>query len=228
MKAETTFSPQQPHNKLLILAAREVLRPLGLVQRGRSRTWIDDHGWWLGVVEFQPSSWSRGSYLNVGVNWLWNPKDYLSFDDEVTGENHHTARVHLPGDVEYFEYESDEQFAPLAGQLAKLAADEAQRLRALFPTLEAAAAALRVVEDLARSVDAGVALGLVGDEVAARAMFSRYIDWFDAGGHLHWPPPRVDPRYERAQRLRDLARDEQKFRERIRADVREGTSAPQA
>src|SRR5690242_5082457 len=27
-------------------AAREVLRPLGLVQKGRSRTWLDDHGWW--------------------------------------------------------------------------------------------------------------------------------------------------------------------------------------
>ena len=25
----------------------------------------------FGVVEFQPSSWTRGSYLNVGAMWLW-------------------------------------------------------------------------------------------------------------------------------------------------------------
>jgi hypothetical protein len=66
---------QHPHTKLLIAAARDVLRPIGLTQKGRLRTWLDDLGWWLGVVEFQSSSWSRGSYLNVGVNWLWNPKD---------------------------------------------------------------------------------------------------------------------------------------------------------
>jgi hypothetical protein len=44
-----------------------VLTPLGLTQRGRSRLWLDDHGWWLIVVEFQPSAWSRGSHLNVSA-----------------------------------------------------------------------------------------------------------------------------------------------------------------
>src|SRR5256885_11111558 len=57
-----------PHSKLITAAAREILRPLGLFQKGRSRVWLDDQGWWLGVVEFQPSDWSKGSYLNVGAN----------------------------------------------------------------------------------------------------------------------------------------------------------------
>ena len=43
-----------PHSKLITSAARDVLRPLGLRRRGRSRVWLDDRGWWLGVVEFQP------------------------------------------------------------------------------------------------------------------------------------------------------------------------------
>jgi hypothetical protein len=42
--------------------ARHVLKPLGLVRRGNSRVWIDDHGWWTIQVEFQPSAWSKGSY----------------------------------------------------------------------------------------------------------------------------------------------------------------------
>ena len=74
------MSRRHPHTKLINAAARETLRPLGLVQEGRSRTWLDDRAWWLGIVEFQPSDWTRGSYLNVGVSWLWNVKDWQSFD----------------------------------------------------------------------------------------------------------------------------------------------------
>jgi hypothetical protein len=69
------------HSKVLAAAAREVLRPAGLQQKGRSRTWLDDHGWWMAVVELQPSSWERGSYLNVGVMWLLYPQDYIAFHD---------------------------------------------------------------------------------------------------------------------------------------------------
>lgn len=58
-------------DKLIRQAAREVLRPMGLLQKGSSRIWLDDNGWFLTVVEFQPSSWSQGAYLNVGVSFLW-------------------------------------------------------------------------------------------------------------------------------------------------------------
>jgi hypothetical protein len=68
------------HNRLIRDAARRTLAPLGLRQRGRSRTWVDDHGWWLIVVEFQPSSWARGTYLNVGAMWLWRAIDHLAFE----------------------------------------------------------------------------------------------------------------------------------------------------
>jgi hypothetical protein len=58
------------HNAVITAQARRVLKPLGLVRLGKSRVWIDDHGWWTIQVEFQPSAWSKGSYLNVGINWL--------------------------------------------------------------------------------------------------------------------------------------------------------------
>jgi len=74
------------HNRLLTSAARAELVPLGCVQKGRSRTWLDDHEWWVGVVEFQPSAWSKGSYLNVGVCWLWYEKDYYSFDTALVAD----------------------------------------------------------------------------------------------------------------------------------------------
>ena len=93
-----------------------MLRPVGLVQQGRSRAWLDDRGWWVGVVEFQPSSFSRGSYLNVGVNWLWTPEEDLAYD--LGG------RVAVHGAGEYIEYVSDEQFAPLTREVALVAACE--------------------------------------------------------------------------------------------------------
>lgn len=68
------------HNKLINQAARHVLKKEGLFQKGTSRIWIDDNGWYLTVVEFQPSGWDKGSYLNVGMNFLWNKQDYLSFN----------------------------------------------------------------------------------------------------------------------------------------------------
>src|SRR5262245_33959960 len=68
------------HNKLIRRSAQRALAPLCVQQRGRSRTWLDDHGWWLIVVEFQPSSWARGAYLNVGAMWLWQRIDHLAFE----------------------------------------------------------------------------------------------------------------------------------------------------
>jgi hypothetical protein len=42
---------QAPHTKLLNDAAEEILGGLGVVRMGRSRTWVDDRGWWLGVMQ---------------------------------------------------------------------------------------------------------------------------------------------------------------------------------
>jgi hypothetical protein len=147
---------------LLTQAAREVLRPLGLKQKGRSRTWIDDQGGWIGVVEFQSSSWSKGSYLNVGGMWLWHEHGrHLRFD---VG--------HRVDGVGFVEYESDEQFRDEAQQLAVLAAREIQRLRATLRDLDAAVAWL-----IKHSVDGqgwpgynlGIAQGLAGRHAQASA-----------------------------------------------------------
>ena len=110
------------HSKLVTASARKVLRPLGLLQKGRSRIWLDDHEWWLGVVEFQPSAWARGSYLNVGCMWLWDVKQHISFD--VGGRVEPFARFH-----------DDAQFEGLADTLAEHAAKEVIQYRSRFPNL---------------------------------------------------------------------------------------------
>ena len=59
------------HNKIINAAAKKILTPEGLFRVGSSRTWLDDNGYFVIQIEFQSSSYDRGSYLNVGISFLW-------------------------------------------------------------------------------------------------------------------------------------------------------------
>lgn len=71
------------HSKILAAKTREVLRPAGIIQKGRSRFWYDDKSWYSICIEFVPSKYERGTSLHVGITWLWYPKPYWSYD--ITG-----------------------------------------------------------------------------------------------------------------------------------------------
>jgi hypothetical protein len=114
----------QLHSKLLTQAASMSLGPIGLFQKGRSRIWLSDQHWWVGIVEFQPSSWAKGSYLNVGCMWLWNTTAHISFDEGYRIESLHR-------------FESGDQFRPLAEKLAQRGALEILHYRDLFPSIRA-------------------------------------------------------------------------------------------
>src|SRR5256885_16246715 len=64
---------RSPHGSIINRVARAALTPLSLRRKGQSRFWHDDYGWRAFLVEFQPSSWSKGTYCNVGAMWLWDP-----------------------------------------------------------------------------------------------------------------------------------------------------------
>lgn len=151
------------HSKIIAQLAKEKLAPLGIFQKGRSRTWIDDRGWWIVVIEFQPSSWTKGTYLNVGAMWLWNEKDYFSFDI-----GHRIAA--------FVEYLDEKQFTHEATKLASAAQPETLRLRGEFASISHAA---RYLPDQAKQtgslwveLGAAIALGYIGDTVKARAFFA--------------------------------------------------------
>jgi hypothetical protein len=153
------------HSKLLTAAARSVLRPMGLVQKGRSRTWLDDRQWWLCVVEFQPSAWSRGSYLNVGCMWLWLAKDYISFDEGYRVES-------------FVDFRGEEQFERAAAQFADRAAQEVNRYRKLFPNI-AKVCEYFLGQELANGwpcYHAAIACALANKLDVARAFFKRFAE----------------------------------------------------
>jgi hypothetical protein len=149
------------HNAVLNAEARRVLKPLGLVRQGKSRVWIDDHGWWTVQVEFQPSAWSKGSYLNVGLNWL--------LYEGGAGAFNIGSRV----DVPFIEAEGSANFEDDARNLALRAKDEVEQLRARFSSLEAGVSYYRNGgrRQIWDDYYFGVLLGLAGDAANAVPAF---------------------------------------------------------
>jgi hypothetical protein len=192
---------RQEHSRLIAEAAREILVPLGVRRKGHSRSWFDDRGWWLGHVEFQPSSWSRGSYLNVGVMWLWYELPY-----HVSNVGY---RVH-----DFEAYEDTEQFRRVALTLAQKAAHEIVKYRTKFATIAGCATYFAKQRDAAPSdyMSAGIALGVVG-----RIHESR--EWFDADLAVNDNRDWVLEQKQRVRELRDLLDDPPAFLNRVRRSI---------
>jgi len=103
-------SPKNPDRVLVKRRAGRALRQAGRTHladlglrpaRSSPRQWLGDRNWWLINVEFQSSSWSVGSYLNVGVQYLWIVTDRRSF-------GHVNCRVPIPGCGQFVDLEGTE------------------------------------------------------------------------------------------------------------------------
>ncbi|MEH1130815.1 hypothetical protein [Micromonospora sp. CPCC 206061] len=170
------MSDNQAISRLIAAAARVHLRSLGLRQKGRSRLWFDDHGWWLVVVEFQPGR-GPGTYLNVGAMWLWAERDYWAFDEGCRvywrddGSFTSAPRPGEQGWQQHVDFVSVEQFARDVAPVATVAAGCVAELRTQFP--DPAAVAERMTTSPARPGNTplwrmfhgGVAAALSGDAV---------------------------------------------------------------
>jgi hypothetical protein len=67
------------HNKLIKKIAKERFNALDIFQWKKSRTFLYDKWWYTIVIEFQPSSSSKGTYLNIGVDFNFYPRDSFAF-----------------------------------------------------------------------------------------------------------------------------------------------------
>lgn len=190
MNKDLTAPSSMHHSKIIAQVAKETLAPLGIFQKGRSRTWIADHGWWIVVIEFQPSGFSKGSYLNVGAMWLWHEKDYFTFDSG----NEEGCRI-----AKFVQYVDEEQFRSEVVKLADAAKIETLRLRGHFSSIRDAARHLpgqaRRNENPWTELGAAIALGYVGKTFRARWLFKR----------IERRKPVHDWEYELHQRARRFA-----------------------
>jgi hypothetical protein len=161
---------------LIDAAARAALQPLGLA-RLDSGTWLDDHGWWVVVVDFETLA-ARGTRLVIYADFLWHVRDRPARSVSVRVRERGRL-LDQDGPELSADYASDGQFAPLATALAKRAAIEVHAWRAAFPTLRSWAAYLDAAAEeggLWCEYDAAVAAALAGSCDRARHWFDRVLD----------------------------------------------------
>ena len=113
------MTTQIDHNKLLKKIAKERLKPYGIFQKGQSRTFLYDKGWSTIVIEFQPSSYSKGTYLNIGVDFNFYPRDYFVF-----GYGYR--------ETGFEEFRDEEQFTKLVNDLCDLTIKRVEELDRKF------------------------------------------------------------------------------------------------
>ena len=169
------------HSAIINRAARAALKPLGLQQKGRSRFWYDDYGWRAYFVEFQPSSWSKGTYCNVGAMWLWelhNAGPHWVF--------HTSERIEVDGG-EFLSFQNDpSRFEPSVIALAESAVHEVLRLRNRFSSVEAVAEHYTDQPAIGwPGFHGGIALGLIGSSEEARVRF-RSVAGDASGSDIPW------------------------------------------
>ena len=142
------------HSKIIAKVAKQKLKPLGILQKGKSRVWLDDRGWFTTVIEFQPSSWARGAYLNIGANFHWYKTEHFGFDLGDRVEN-------------FIEYKNDEQFTAEMEKFCNLIIKKVLEIR---ENLKTVFSAKRIIikhsfesEELWGNYHKGIICGLTGD-----------------------------------------------------------------
>jgi len=194
------MAKQNEHGKLIAAAAKAALTPLGFRRVGQSRTWISDERFWAIQVEFQPSGWSKGSYLNVGAAWLWHARKGLAFNVGY--------RV-----ADIIGFESIEQFTPLIEAMAATAAHEVMKIRERFDSFDKIYSYLKNnLSDGWLLYHAAVAAGLARDIETSRQLFSRFDAWCDLP---HWRT-KIEPE---SRALAALLSDPPQFQAAIQAII---------
>lgn len=157
-------SSKSEHGKLIAAAAKAALSPLGCVRKGQSRVWYSDQRFWVIGIEFQPSGWSKGSYLNIKKKYLWH----------LSPGYHGTYRP-----VDFIAFESPEQFSPLIANMADIAAREVAAMASRLKTPEHFRACLLTtpLRDGWPVYHATISSWLMGDLELTEKLLQRMAEW---------------------------------------------------
>lgn len=113
-----------PHNKIIKTTVKKFLEPENLFQIGSSRCWLDDQGYYMILIEFASSGYSKGASLNAGVSFLWESTERLN---ESLSYNYGCQVITGVGYVEY--KNDDEAFQNGIEKLEKKALEKVDEYR---------------------------------------------------------------------------------------------------
>lgn len=142
------------HNKIITKTATVFFKNHGIKRKGQSRTFFDDNCWFTTIIEFQPNSREKGTFLNVGVNFHWYNQDYFSFD---IGNRQSS----------FIEFRNETQFESEVEKLCKLALEKVAEYNESFKTLNTSREKICNSEFASDSLwgnyHKGTVSGLIGD-----------------------------------------------------------------
>ena len=172
------------HNKLIAQVAKQTLLPAGLKRKGKSRLYYDDNGWWCTIVEFQPSGFSKGSYLNVGVSWLLYESDGFGFNIGYREDGFSSA-------------ENESEFTSAVFEMAMKAKEIVENNRERFSTVSKAHEYYQSTKREGwNRYHAAVIAGLSHEFVAAEQNFNSWLEY----------PEKAEWQKEANSRSRELLR----------------------
>ncbi|MDR1241608.1 MAG: hypothetical protein LBM00_02315 [Deltaproteobacteria bacterium] len=189
------------HNKIIKKTATAVLKPYGIKRKGQSRSFIDDNGWFIIIVEFQPHTYNKGTFLNVGVNFNWYLKDYFSFDIGYR-EN------------EFVKCVEEKEFIENVDKLCKKAVEKVLKYRDDLKTMKNSEKTISehkfTSDELWGNYHRGVMSGLMGNIRKLNEYFDGLLNVTDNG--IQW----MLELKRRVNELKEIANvDANKFREKI-------------
>ncbi len=155
------------HSKIIKQICKEVLIPIGVFQKGNSRVYLDDNGYFFTVIEFQPSAWDRGTYLNISIHFLWDGTD------EVLG--FHMYKGLSERQKRFIKFENEEQFKLEVTKLVDFVKDEVMFYRKLRDIKFAKKWILDFFEKERRSYDKSMICLLDDDIDLAKEYYSLFI-----------------------------------------------------
>lgn len=177
-----------PHEKIIKTTAKKILEPEKLFQAGNSRCYLDDNGYFMIQVEFQPVTYMKGSGLNVGVAFLW----------ESTKALNDTLAHSYGGAVgaSFVKYQNDDSFQADMEVLAKTALEKVEEYRK-FSDMDYAKKCLQAkIADTPQGqfwewYDLAMLCFLNGDYEEGKAAFARYLEilrnsFYQGGVYIEW------------------------------------------
>lgn len=166
------------HSKIINKTAKKIFTPYGIKQKGKSRIWLDDQGWYATVIEFQPFSGRQGTTLNVGVNFNWHEQTYFSFD------------ISYRQDVDFVEYDGNEEvFSKEVENFCELALNKVLEYREHFQNLQKAKSFILsqtyTSEDIWGSYHKGTICGLTNNAEERNYYFQKLLQATHSGAWLN-------------------------------------------
>lgn len=114
----------EQYTRIINNTAKRILTPQQIFRIGSSRCWMEDNGYFLTIIEFQPSFYEKGCYLNVGISFLWEKSIGLN---QITSFDF-GYRVSVDGS-EYASYRDLDKFTRDMDKFAQAALHKAAEYR---------------------------------------------------------------------------------------------------